>query len=165
MAPEATFERADLGMAWAVKDSFTGYIRAMHDGQILLGDGAAMTSTRQFYFPFLRQDQIDQSRLVLHFGGEVRFLAHHGFLSVSLRNPCLEVDADGAYLSIQRGNARLRLAELRLPEALREDDVTMWPDVEALLSGTGTPTFGDTYSAGEPLAPLTVRAPAATPTR
>lgn len=158
MTSEPIIERADLGMAWAVKDSLIGYVQGMYDGRILLGDGAAMTTTRQFYFPFIRQDRIDNC-LVLQFAGEVCFIAHQGLMTVALGNPRIEVNSEAAHLYIQQGNTALRLADLHLPESQSEDGITMWPQIEATLSSTGVETFGDTYSAGELLAPLTVRVP------
>jgi hypothetical protein len=163
--PELPVERADTGMAWAVKDSFIQYVQSMRDGRILLGDGAAVTSTEQFYFPLRQVDRPDEQSLVLHFGGEARFLAHHGLMSVSIRQPRIEVGADAAYLLIEQGDETVRLAELSLPAPLTEDGVTMWADVEVTLSDSGTAIFADSYIVGETLAPLTMRAPALTPLR
>ncbi|PVZ53871.1 HtaA domain-containing protein [Arthrobacter sp. H-02-3] len=159
-----TIERADLGMAWAVKDSFVNYVKAMNDGRIILSDGAAVTSTRQFYFPFKHLEQSGSTSFVLHFGGEARFFAHHGFMSVLLRHPRIEVTPDSACLSIEpeQGREWLRLAELDLPAGLTEDGVTMWDSVVTKLADAGVATFGDSYRAGETLSPLTVRAPALT---
>ena len=162
--PGVTIERADLGMAWAVKDSFVNYVKAMNDGRILLSDGAAVTNTREFYFPFKHLEQPDSTSFVLHFGGEARFSAHHGFMSVLLRHPRIEVTPDSACLSIEpeQGREWLRLAELDLPAGLTEDGVTMWDSVVTKLADAGVATFGDSYRAGETLSPLTVRAPALT---
>ena len=162
---ELTVERADLGMAWSVKDSFVRYVQSMGEGRILLRDGAAVTNTRQFYFPLKGLDQADENNYVLHFGGEAHFLAHHGLMSVSIRHPKIKVAADGAYLCIEQDNETVRLASLDLPEALQEDGVTMWANVRVTLAGSGAATFADNYSAGETLAPLTMRAPMPVTTR
>ncbi|QOI65496.1 HtaA domain-containing protein [Arthrobacter sp. TES] len=159
MMSELTVERADLGMAWAVKDSFVRYVQSMRDGRILLRDGAAVTNTRQFYFPFKNLDQADGDSFVLQFGGEAHFLAHHGLMSVAICNPKIEVGPDGAYLSIKQGNEAVRLADLRLPAVSMEDGVNMWADIQVALTGQGAAVFADSYSAGEILAPLTMRAP------
>ncbi|MDQ0212176.1 MULTISPECIES: HtaA domain-containing protein [Arthrobacter] len=156
---ELTVERADLGMAWAVKDSFVRYVQSMHDGRILLREGAAVTNTRQFYFPFRTLDESHGGNFVLQFGGEARFLAHHGLMSVSISHPKIEVGPDGAYLSIQQGNETVRLANLDLPAVSVEDGVSMWANIQVALTGSGTAVFADSYSAGEILAPLTMRAP------
>src|SRR5690349_16780739 len=154
---ELTVERADLGMAWAVKDSFVRYVQSMHDGRILLRDGAAVTNTRQFYFPFKSLDQSAGDHFVLQFGGEARFLAHHGLMSVAICNPKIEVGPDGACLSIEQGNETVQLADLRLPAVSVEDGVTMWANVQVALTSAGAAVFADSYSAGETLAPLTMR--------
>lgn len=156
---ELTVERADLGMAWAVKDSFVRYVQSMRDGRILLREGAAVTKTRQFYFPFRSLDQSDGDNFVLQFGGEARFLAHHGLMSVSISHPKIDVGPDGAYLSIQQGNEIVRLADLSLPAVSVEDGVSMWADIQVALTSPGAAVFADSYSAGEILAPLTMRAP------
>lgn len=160
MTSEPTAVRADFGMAWAVKDSFVNYVRAMSDGRILMGYGAAVTSTREFYFPFAGLDRIDERCLMLRFSGEVRFVAHHGLMSVLLRNPRIEINDDTAFLTIEQGRTWVRLAEFQLPTAHLEDGVAMWAGLDVALSATGVETFGDTYSAGETLAPLTIRVPA-----
>ncbi|WP_284762085.1 HtaA domain-containing protein [Arthrobacter sp. efr-133-R2A-63] len=156
---ELTVERADLGMAWAVKDSFVRYVQSMHDGRVLLREGAAVTNTRQFYFPFGSLDESHGGNFVLQFGGEARFLAHHGLMSVSISHPKIEVGPDGAYLSIQQGNETVRLANLDLPAVSVEDGVSTWANIQVTLTGSGAAVFADSYSAGEILAPLTMRAP------
>ena len=156
---EPTVERADLGMAWAVKESFVQYVQSMRDGRILLREGAAVTNTRQFYFPFRSLDHSDEHNFVLQFGGEARFLAHHGLMSVSISHPKIEVGPDGAYLSIQQGNETVRLANLDLPAVSVEEGVSTWANIQVTLTGSGAAVFADSYSAGEILAPLTMRAP------
>jgi hypothetical protein len=162
---ELTVERADLGMVWSVKDSFVRYVQSMRDGRILLRDGAAVTNTRQFYFPFKSLDHSGENNYVLHFGGEAHFLAHHGLMSVSIRHPRIEVGDDGAYLSIEQDNEAVRIASLDLPEALQEQGVTMWANVRVTLADSGAATFADNYPAGETLAPVTMRAPMPVTTR
>lgn len=159
MMSEPTVERADLGMAWAVKESFVQYVQSMRDGRILLREGAAVTNTRQFYFPFRSLDHSDGHNFVLQFGGEARFLAHHGLMSVSICNPKIIVGPDGACLSIEQGNEIVHLAHLDLPAVSVEDGINMWANVPVALTSAGAAVFADSYSAGETLAPLTMRAP------
>lgn len=156
---ELTVERADLGMAWAVKESFVQYVQSMRDGRILLSEGAAVTNTRQFYFPFRSLDQSDGNNFVLQFGGEARFLAHHGLMAVSISNPTIKVGPGGAYLSIEQGNETVLLADLGLPAVSVEGGINMWANVSVALTTAGAAVFADSYSAGETLAPLTMRAP------
>jgi hypothetical protein len=156
---EPTVERADLGMAWAVKESFVQYVQSMRDGRILVREGAAVTNTRQFYFPFRSLDHSDGHNFVLQFGGEARFLAHHGLMSVSICNPKIIVGPDGACLSIEQGNEIVHLAHLDLPAVSVEDGINMWANVPVALTSAGAAVFADSYSAGETLAPLTMRAP------
>lgn len=159
MMSELTVERADLGMAWAVKESFVQYVQSMPDGRILLREGAAVTNTRQFYFPFRSLDQSDGNKVVLQFGGEARFLAHHGLMSVSICNPKIKVGPDGACLSIEQGNEIVHLAHLNWPAVSVEEGTNMWANVPVALTSAGAAVFADSYSAGETLALLTVRAP------
>lgn len=156
---ELTVERADLGMAWAVKESFVQYVQSMRDGRILLREGAAVTNTREFYFPFRSLDQSDGNNFVLQFGGEARFLAHHGLMSVSICNPKIKVGPHGACLSIEQGKETVLLADLNLPAVSLEEGIHMWANVPVVLTSAGAAVFADNYSAGEALAPLTMRAP------
>lgn len=150
--------RADLGFAWSVKDTFLQYIRSMPDGDITWSNGAAVTDGGQFYFP-LASTTHDAAVATLCFGGQIRFTAHHGLLSVSIAEPIVRVGADGARLSVRLGSKEQHIADIDLSPRIIDHDVVMWLDARAQLAGDGAEMFGGTYSLGEPLAPLTIRVP------
>lgn len=157
--------RADLGFAWSVKDSFLQYIRGMHDGEISWRDDAAVTSAGQFYFPLATVTR-EADQTVLGFRGEVRFTAHRGLLSVSIKDPTVRLAPDRAHLSVRLGKNEQHIADVDLPPRITDHDVAMWLDARAELAGDGPEMFGGTYPLGEQLAPLTIRIPAtAAPSR
>ncbi|MDN4596684.1 HtaA domain-containing protein [Leifsonia virtsii] len=165
MTPTPFTARADLGFAWSVKDSFLQYIRGMHDGDISWRDGAAVTDAGQFYFPLTQVRGVDGTT-ELGFRGEVRFTAHRGLLSVSIKDPVIRITHDRAELAVRVGDAEEHIAELDLPARIIDNDVAMWLDARSKLAGSGPEMFGGTYPDGEPLAPLTIRIPeAAAPVR
>jgi hypothetical protein len=156
--------RADLGFAWSVKDTFLQYIRGMPDGDITWSNGAAVTDAGQFYFP-LASSTHNSGVTTLCFGGQVRFTAHRGLLSVFISEPIVRVRSDAAQLSVRLGSKEQHIADIDLSPRIIDHDVAMWLDAKAHLAGDGAEMFGGTYSLGEPLAPLTIRVPvAAAPT-
>lgn len=159
MSPSPFTARADLGFAWSVKDSFLQYIRGMDDGDIGWRGGAAVTSTGQFYFPLARIEGAAGS-LDLAFRGEVRFTAHRGLLSVSIKNPLIRMRPDRSELIVELGDAEELIAQIDLPPRIIDSDVAMWLDARSRLAGGGPDMFGGTYPPGEQLAPLTIRIPA-----
>lgn len=160
MDPSPFTARADLGFAWSVKDSFLQYIRGMRDGDISWSAGAAVTSSGEFFFP-LADVRRTPTGAMLSFRGIVTFTAHHGLLSVSVRQPRIALRDGLADLSISVGEAEEKIATLSLPPQIQDGDVAMWLNCPAELAASGPELFGGTYADGEPLAPLTIRIPAA----
>ncbi|WP_440711787.1 HtaA domain-containing protein [Herbiconiux sp. YIM B11900] len=159
MQPSPFTARADLGLAWSVKDSFLQYIRGMNDGAIRWGGGAAVASTGQFYFPLEDASRIEGA-LVLSFAGEVRFTAHRGVLSVTISDPLIRIVGGEGALSVRWGEKEELITKLDLPPLIIDNDVAMWLDTVARLAGSGPDLFGGTYPEDEQLAPLTIRVPA-----
>lgn len=152
-------ERADAGLAWAVKTSFSQYVRTLRDGRIAVDGGAAMTSTGEFYFPFVGASQ-RSGRTSLEFGGVVRFVAHYGLLAVEIARPTVQLGGDGrSSLSIADGAAGQQLADVDLRDPIHDAGITMWRSAAATLSAGAVDLFAATYPAGEALAPLTLRVP------
>jgi len=159
MQPSPFTTRADLGLAWSVKDSFLQYIRGMSDGHIRWSGGAAVASTGQFYFPLDAVSRIDGA-LELSFSGEVRFTAHRGLLSVTISDPLIRIVGGEGALSMRWGEKEELISKLDFPPLIIDNDVAMWLDTAAHLTGSGPDLFGGTYPENEQLAPLTVRVPA-----
>jgi hypothetical protein len=159
MDPSLFTARADLGLAWGVKDSFLQYIRGMRDGDIRWGSGAAVTSGGEFFFPLVDIRRVEGAR-VLSFRGVVTFTAHRGLLSVTIAHPRLRLRSDSADLVIRVGGVEDTIAGVELPPQIQDGDVAMWLNSTVALAENGATLFGGTYSKGEQMAPLTVRAPA-----
>ncbi|RIV37953.1 HtaA domain-containing protein [Micromonospora radicis] len=151
-------DRVDLGFAWSVKDSFLHYIRGMPDGRVEVSDGAAVTSAGEFYFPLVAVES-SPGTLKLSFGGEVRFTAHRGLLSVALKRPRIDLHDAHAELFVRPDDLDRQVAAIELPPRILDGDVAMWLNSATVLAGDGPEMFGGTYPPGEPLAPLTVRVP------
>lgn len=158
MDPSTFGDRADLGLAWGVKESFLRYVRGMPDGAVRWRDGAAVTSDGEFYFPLARASGARAAR-VLEFRGEVRFVAHRGLLSVTFKNPVVRMGESSGELRVRNGAGEETIGALQPPPPIVDGHVAMWQQTPVSLAGAGPELFGGAYAAGEPLAPLTVRAP------
>lgn len=146
--------RADIGLAWGIKDSFLDYLDRIGDAQIELRDGAATTSTGQFFFRFDSRDDH-----TLRFRGTVALHAHFGALELRLSDPQIELGGSTVVLTITGPERRLPLLDLTWPQGVEEHGVEMWRDAPAVLTPDACHLFGGAYSGGEPFAPVTARVP------
>ncbi|WP_033106732.1 HtaA domain-containing protein [Microbacterium profundi] len=151
-------DRADLGFAWSVKDSFLRYIRSMPDGVIRWGGGASVTNDGQFYFPLISVARTPEG-VDLQFGGEVRFVAHRGLLAVTLSSPLIRVVRTTATLINGVDGAHDELCEIDLPAQTHDDDVLMWLEAPSALTPAGSELFAGSYAVNEVMAPVTIRIP------
>lgn len=146
-------------MAWGVKTSFISYIRNSLDGEIRATDGAAETADGKYYFPLARVWGNSEQLLVI-LRGIVHFYAHMGLLSISIQHPRLLIRESTAELAVKgREDEWLHLAHLQLPDSMDSDSGIVWEVRRLSLTSEGTQLFGETYSEGEALAPLTIRIP------
>ncbi|MFM9785990.1 HtaA domain-containing protein, partial [Streptomyces scabiei] len=72
-----------FALRWSVKDSFWNYVTAA-GGEIAPGDGAGIDGTAAV-FPLVAGTPAHESPLRFH--GSVRSTAHHGMLSITVRDP------------------------------------------------------------------------------
>lgn len=158
-ASSAAARRADLGFAWALKRSFVEYVAGMRDGRMSLEGDAALTSTREFYFPYLSSVGTPGGNLVVRFNGGIVFTAHHGLLSVAIRNPSVRVEGTRGTITIDSSDGAVVLAELEEISLRHDGDVAMFSSTRVTLASPSVELFGSTYPASEPLAPLTFRVP------
>lgn len=154
----STPEPVDIGLAWGISGSFLDYLERIGDATIDIGDGAAMTSTGEFFFPFVAATPERTA-----FGGELSMRAHFGALEVRLAAPAVEWGRQPV-LTVAGASAgtRLRLVALHPAEVIDEGSVRMWPGVATTLHPDACHLFGGVYPPGEPFAPLTVRTPTRT---
>lgn len=156
--PSKRLLRADLGFAWGVKETFLSYVRAMPGGFIGCGGGAGVTNTDEFFFPLADVSSAEHV-LRLEFRGEVKFIAHQGLMTVTLKDPIINMQAHQAALSVRAGEGQIAIATIELPEMVDDDGVAMWRNATTRLAGNGPEMFGGNYVLGETLAPLTLRVP------
>jgi hypothetical protein len=154
--PVPTPEAAALrGMMWGIKSSFVDYIAGMPDGAMSVTDGA-VAADGGFLFPVIDHEDFDRSTGLglLRFGGDVRFRAHNGVLSVRIAHPELVADGDGARILIRDvRDEPLELAWLGMPEPLAGGGLR----IPAMLAPAGVPYFNDVYPQGSELDPILIR--------
>lgn len=159
--------RADVGLAWGVKQSFLAYLRSTGDATVAVSSGAAMTRDGEFYFPLESTNEFDAAtrRGTIRFGGSVQIDAHFGALSLRLADLSLVIGEQTASLRVNdvastASPRPFRIADVAVGDAIADGSVLMWRSLPAVLAGDSVMTFGGAYPAGEPMDPLTVRIPA-----
>jgi hypothetical protein len=144
---------ADLGMAWAIKESFLRYLVGLGDARWSLSGGAAFTSTGELYFPFAEASGDRR----MSFAGSVSVIAHFGALQLVIDRPEIELGPGGRLRS--HGVDLVRLDDVQ--ERDDDEEVSMWYVPATYLSAGAVPLFGGVYAIDEPFAPLTLRVPRA----
>ncbi|MBT9473741.1 MAG: HtaA domain-containing protein [Pseudomonadota bacterium] len=146
-------------LSWGVKQSFRNYVEAT-GGVTQASDGAARDADGGFTFTALAGGDLHlgadgKLQGTGKFQGELRFEAHGGMLSVCLVDPAVEVDADGAALTVADSPARTRRLEIA-----RLDLSAMTPGeagemiIPTALSMDGVQLLGDHYPPRTPLDPV-----------
>lgn len=160
-APQVPVRSADLGLGWAVKESFVQYVRRSRGSRVWVDGGAAATSTDDFYFPLRAAETVGDSVVVFYFAGMVGFAAHMGMLSLRVSSPRVEIElSSGAgILSVEQSDGMRRIAHVRLGQPIVDGAVYMWLGAEVALTAVGAELFEANYAAGERMSPLTLRVP------
>lgn len=150
----------DVGLTWAVKDSFVSYVSSLPDGRITASDGATATGDA-FHFALAGTDALepDGSSGRLRFDGTLAFAGHWGMLALTLGHPVLVLGPKTCQLMAEiRGQVR-PFADLPALTPLRDDGGLVWAGWIPTLTSEGAREFQGSYAAGEHLAPLEVRVP------
>ncbi|MEP6631668.1 MAG: HtaA domain-containing protein [Lapillicoccus sp.] len=149
-------------LAWGVKASFVGYVRAV--GGSVVADEGAYEDGEAFVFPAALAapaalSTVTAADLEWRFSGRLTFRAHHGLLDVRIGDPWVRLlDARLELTVTDERGARVTVATGRGDDPLRTAfPVDLAPGAEHL--------FASTYPAGTPLAPLVLSPPARPPTR
>ncbi len=144
-------------LAWGVKASFVGYVRAV--GGSIVADEGAHEEGGAFVFPASGTETSDASATAAgrgwRFEGRVTFRAHDGLLDVRIGDPWVRLVDDGLELSVtdERG-------EWVVVATGRSDGPVGTPVPVDLVPGAEH-LFASTYPAGTPLAPLVLHPPTA----
>jgi len=154
-----------FGLLWGVKQSFRSYVSRSPGSRVFLDAAAGVSATGEYYFPPdpESRDTFDPAtgHGVLHFRGQVHFVAHHGFLSVRLTDPRVSFRGADAELSFTTGDGAddVILARLRPATPRHEGSALTWPQIAACVHEDGVETFGGTYAVGHPLDAVRIRIP------
>lgn len=148
------------GIRWGVKQSFLRYLMGT-GGTFTLTDGAVLDEG-EFVFPLDDATGFDATtaRGTLKCEGAVKFFGHFGALDLTLGQPWLEVDEEGASLSFGLGHpGRVAVVVLGSAQTSVVDGTIVWGDVPTRLLPHGDVAFNGVYGIGEQFDPLTIRIP------
>ena len=149
------------GLTWGVKRSFMGYLSALSDAEIALGEGATLVGEGFLNFTLV-DSTVDPGtgRGTMHFHGQALLSGHGGMMSVALRDPRLELDGALAVLGVVNGDeAPVPLATLEDCAFERNGTDLLWSSMRVLLTAEGSEMFARQYAAGQELDPVFVRIP------
>lgn len=143
-------------MAWGVKASFVEYVVAVSGGGSVTVDGA-VSNEHGVDFPLMDQSDFDFSaaRGRIRFGGSVRFVGHFGALDLTLSEPWLVSDSDGATVSVATGSGRVALVVLGPAELSADEGFIVVRDAKTRLLPEGSSLFNGVYETGEAFDPVT----------
>jgi hypothetical protein len=129
-----------MRLAWAIRRSFTEYVRAA-EGSVTLADGVA-EADGEFFFEGVPGNPDA-------FSGSVRFQAHDGLLDVTIGAPSLAVDGTSGTVSVTTGSGASHIVLARLVD-IRGDDISSG---RTMLTFEGSRLLGDVYPPGSALDP------------
>lgn len=154
---QKTPDAAAPGLTWGVKQSFVNYVVAMSGGTATVAEGARSDESGTF-FPLVDQSGFDlaSARGRIRFGGRVHFAGHFGALDLTLAEPWLESDEQGAVVSFETSAGRTPLVALGPAETGMDGELIAWRGIETRMLGEAAAAFNGVYSAGEPFDPMTI---------
>ncbi|MGO4689493.1 HtaA domain-containing protein [Glaciibacter sp. 2TAF33] len=159
--PTSTGETS--GMVWRIRSSFIRYVTGS-GGVIGIRGRAGTVKTPAgvaFYFGLDDASGFDPMTLsgTLAFSGAVDFTAHGGMLSLSIVDPWI-IFGERSLISVLFGDQRVPLAQVTAsPPTFSPGSggVLEWSALPTHLEATAVPLFGDVYTAGVAMDPISVR--------
>jgi len=152
----------DVGghLAWGVRDTFLDYVTAIEDHRIEV-DGARFDSDGgQFVFP-LGDAVTGPHESVVRASGGVTFWGHEGALDLTIADPTVVLNDDGATLQVKAAGTELVVARLLgRPPAVQHGSPWHWSGVEVALTAQGADLWGGVYGPWARMAPLDLVVPA-----
>lgn len=174
-SPSAAAPVAATGgsVEWGVKASFRGYVTSpIGHGTITTAGGATQAASGVFTFPVSGgAHDADTGTTEAISGGSVHFEAHGGILDVLISDVRVEIDGSTGAI-VADVVSREFIDTTTAGDPVTYDDVVLasldlagvtptvgvgtvsYADVPATLTAAGVPAFGNFYSAGEPLDPV-----------
>jgi hypothetical protein len=142
---------------WSVKDSLIAYISGLDDGTVEALEPATRTDSG---FIFVLNDvasdfNADTHTGVLQFLGTAHFTGHWGMMSITLKDPRVELTSGHGVLSIAQGG--ILSPEVHMPFV----NLNVVPGshplmLTAALTAEGRVVMGEQYSVGQELSTLTL---------
>lgn len=151
---------SNAALVWGIKESFVKYVTMT--GGLAEVSAPAAAEGAAFVFPLADASEFDvpTARGVLRFGGSVHFAGHFGALDLTLAEPWLESDEQGAVISLDaQGFGRTPVVALGPAETAIEDGLIVWAGVEARMMAEAALLFNGVYGKGERFDDVTVRIP------
>jgi hypothetical protein len=153
-----------LGLHWAIKASFLGYIGRMADGRATATDGATPTEGNIMVFEPATvpvPSEAADADLFFAFRGDIRFAGHFGMLFVRIADPWIAVHGDRGVMWVldpykPDEKPRVPLVRFTLESRPTADDLQIWLSTDVQLTAEGTALFNDVYQAGEAFEPLAI---------
>ncbi len=157
-------------LSWGVKESFRSYISgSIASGSWEVADGAGYeTPSFSWTNPVGEVDAVTGQGIV-SFTGSIHFTGHDGALDMILANPSIALSGDGtAQLLLdtksQRATGEIAIDETQAYigkiEGIGQTDpasgAIAFESAPAVLTSDGATAFGDYYSSGDELDPLTL---------
>lgn len=143
-------------LRWAVLESFLRYVTVIARGSVSV-DGVETDDEGRFVFP-LRAMVRKDDEWHLSFGGSVRFTAHQGFLDVLIAAPEVIIGSASGGLATHTTDEDAPLRHLVEfgPVKPETRNGIVWQSVPTRLVSSAEQHFGDVYTAGHEMAPLSI---------
>jgi hypothetical protein len=143
MSRARTSQPSPTALVWGVRASFVRYVEAT--GSIDVIEPATRDAAGRLHFPASGADGS-----TLRFSGGATFLAHHGALTLTLRDPWIESSDEPGGLRVL---SALDVSAFE-PQGSRVVVAELGPSGSARLTETGVGLFGFHYPAGAALEPV-----------
>ncbi|MFI5623375.1 HtaA domain-containing protein [Nocardioides sp. NPDC051685] len=144
------------GMAWALKVSFRRYLRTAL-GVEHAAAGAGYLADGRFYFPIAHSDfDVEAVMGSISAEGEITFHGHGGLIDLTLARPTVALCAGSGTVSVMANGTPTELADVRLMEVTRGDDVVAFA-FNTRLRAAATHLFDDVYPPGTMFDHLEIR--------
>ncbi|UFS58341.1 HtaA domain-containing protein [Subtercola endophyticus] len=150
-----------IRLDWAIKQSFLEYVSGLDDGEISAAEPATVTGLGPFSFTAEADQRLDIATGfgVLRFRGRAVVSGHFGMMSVTITDPWVQIDGDGAALTIPdpdrdpASGKRIEIVRLAVEEPFAPQGFTGIPST---LTVEAIGVFNGQYQSGTEMDPVTI---------
>lgn len=157
-------------LSWGVKERFRSYISGtIANGSWDVADGATYETPLFGWANPTGEIDADTGEGIITFAGSIHFTGHDGVLDMTLANPSIELRSDGTARLLLDAKSNDREGNLKLDEQqanfAKLDEVPLFDpatgeyvftDTPGVLTAEGATAFGDFYSSGEEIDPISL---------